>query len=100
MAFGVINTVLYSGLAELCAGRGAPVTGPGPVPGHEVGMEARLPDGTVLDAEDVDVIVGLLQTALPRRTREEAASCLSRHAWDLQSALQHIQGPAGLEQGV
>ena len=63
-------------------------------------MEARLPDGTVLDAEDVDVIVGLLQTALPRRTREEAAACLSRHAWNLQSALQHIQGPAGLEQGV
>ena len=63
-------------------------------------MEARLPDGTALDAEDVDVIVGLLQTALPRRTRDEAAACLSRHAWNLQSALQHIQGPAGLEQGV
>ena len=68
--------------------------------GTEVGMEARLPDGTVLDAEDIDVIVGLLQSALPRRTRDEAAACLSRHAWNLQSALQHIQGPAGLEQGV
>ena len=63
-------------------------------------MEARLPDGTVLDAEDIDVIVGLFQSALPRRTRDEAAACLSRHAWNLQIALQHIQGPAGLEQGV
>jgi hypothetical protein len=68
-------------------------------------MEERLPCSTVLDAEDLDaedmdLIVDLLQSALPRRTREDAAACLSRHAWNLQSALQHIQGPAGLEQGV
>ena len=68
-------------------------------------MEERLPCSTVLDAEDLDaedmdLIVDLLQSALPRRTREDAAACLSRHAWNLQSALQHIQGPAGLAQGV
>ena len=63
-------------------------------------MEARLPDGTVLDAADIDLIVELLQSVLPHRTRDEATACLSRHGWDLQSALRHVQGPAGLEQGV
>ena len=63
-------------------------------------MEEHLPCSPVLGAEDMDLIVDMLQSALPRRTRKEAAACLSRHAWNLQRALQHIQGPAGLEQGV
>ena len=53
-----------------------------------------------LDPSDVDYVVELFQSVLPRRTKDEAVASLSRHGWNLQSALQHIDGAEGLAQSI
>ena len=64
------------------------------------GLPVRLLDGSVLDTSDINFVVDLFRSVLPHRTKDEAIAKLSIHGWNLQSAVQHVNGDAGLEQGT
>ena len=61
-------------------------------PERSASYDARLPDGTVIDPSEVSYMVSMFQSVLQESNEEEARRCLSRHGWDVQSAMKDALG--------